>query len=96
MAVLYDGIDRMLADMQWSTKSTYQIQSTFYIISQPSTEDLLAQTVAWQDGAGPSVDMRRDGKCRFAATRPSGRVLWKRENRCRIEPSMLIRGPDES
>ena len=44
MAVLYVGIDRMLADMQWSTKSAYQIQSTFYIISQRSTEDLLSQT----------------------------------------------------
>jgi hypothetical protein len=44
MAVLYVGIDRMLADMQWSTKSAYQIQSTFYIISQRSAEDLLSQT----------------------------------------------------
>ena len=44
MAVHYVGIDRMLADMQWSTKSAYQIQSTFYIISQRSADDLLSQT----------------------------------------------------
>jgi hypothetical protein len=55
MAVHYDGIERMLADMQWSTKSTYQIQSTFYVISQPPTEDALCQTVTWQDGAGRSA-----------------------------------------
>jgi hypothetical protein len=44
MAVHYVGIDRMLADMQWSTKSAYQIQSTFYIISQRSAGELLSQT----------------------------------------------------
>jgi hypothetical protein len=43
MAMLYDGIERMLADMQWSTKSAYQIQSTFYVISQPPNEDFALQ-----------------------------------------------------
>jgi hypothetical protein len=57
MTVLYDGIERMLADMQRSMKSTYQIQSTFYVISQPPTEDLLCQSVTFQDGARQSVDM---------------------------------------
>jgi hypothetical protein len=65
MAMLYDGIERMLADMQWSTKSTYQIQLTFYVISQPPNEDLLCQTVTRPDAAGPSIDMHRDGKSRF-------------------------------
>jgi hypothetical protein len=69
----------MLADMRWSTKSAYQIQSTFYVISQPPTEDLLYQTATWQDVAGQSVDMHRDGKSRFMATRPSDRVPWKWE-----------------
>jgi hypothetical protein len=62
MAVLYDRIEPMLADMQWSTKSTYQIQSTFYVIPQTQSEDLLCQTVTWQDGAGRSADMHRSGK----------------------------------
>lgn len=41
MAALNDGIERMLADVQWSTKSTYQIQSTFYVISQPRDEGMI-------------------------------------------------------
>lgn len=44
MAAHYNGIERMLADIHWSTKSTYQIQSTFYVITQTPTEDLLCQT----------------------------------------------------
>src|ERR1700677_704787 len=56
----------------------------------------LSQTVTWQDGAGRSADLHRDDKRRIAATRTSGRVLWKREKRCRIEPAIFIRGQDES
>jgi hypothetical protein len=44
MAVLYDRIEPKLADMRWSTKLAYQIQSTFYVISQLPTEGLLDQT----------------------------------------------------
>ena len=40
MAALYDGIERKLADMRWSTESAYQIKATFYVISQPSTGTL--------------------------------------------------------
>ena len=77
MAVLYDRIEPMLADMQWSTKSTYQIQSTFYVIPQIQAEGFLCQTVAWQDGTGRSADMHREGKSSFTTTRPSVRVPWK-------------------
>jgi hypothetical protein len=96
MAVLYDGIEPMLADMQWSTKSAYQINLTFYVISQPPTEDLLRQTVTWQDDAVRSVNMYRDGKSSFTATRPSGRVPWRRKNRCRVKPAVSIRGQDKA
>jgi hypothetical protein len=66
MAVGYDGIDRMLADMQWSTKSAYQIQSTFYVISQLSVEASLCQTATRHDGAARSVDVlwEREHRCR--------------------------------
>jgi hypothetical protein len=74
MAALYDGIEPMLADMHRSTKSTYQIQSTFYVIPQMQAEDLFRQTATWQDGAGWSDDELRDGKSRFKATRPGGRI----------------------
>jgi len=96
MAVLYDRLEPMLADMQWSTKSAYQIHLTFYVISQPPTEDLLRQIVTWQDDAGRSVNMYRDGMSRFTATRPTGRVPWRREDRYRVEPAVFIRGQGES
>ena len=60
MAALNDGIERMLADVQWSTKSTYQIQSTFYVISQPRDEGMLCQTASWLDSACLSDDMHRE------------------------------------
>jgi len=47
MAALYDGIEPMLANMHWSTKSTYQIQSTFYVIYQTATVDLPAKPPRW-------------------------------------------------
>ena len=92
MAMHYDGIEPMLANMRWSTKSTYQIQSTFYVIYQTLTEDLLCQTAAWPDSAGRSVDMHRDGKSRITATKPRGQVSWRRKDRCRVELRYLFEG----
>jgi hypothetical protein len=93
MAVLYDGNEPMLTDMQWSTNSAYQIHLTFYVISQPPTEDLLRQTVTWHDDSGRSIciEMAR------AASRQPGRVAECRGDertdvgsnlRCRFEGKM--------
>jgi len=86
MAVLYDRIEPMLADMQWSTKSTYQIQSTFYVISQTPTQDLLCLTVTWQDGADRSAYMHRGGKIRFTATRQA--VECRRDEKIDVGPNL--------
>jgi hypothetical protein len=77
MAALYDGIEPMLADMHRSTKSTYQIQSTFYVISQTQEEDLLCQTAALQDGSGWSDECFEMAR---ADSRQQGRAAESRED----------------